>query len=121
MTGDLIKIDGNAIPSIVSYKVGRNKLWKDAERNMSGEVRATLIGVFPKIEIEVGVSSESEVTALIQLLDQAYFEVTYYDPGTGSTHTAAYYAADYSVEVLSKQKGKYKPFSVTLIPVEKRL
>ena len=121
MTGDLIKIDGQTIQAIVSYKVGRNKLWKDAERNMFGEVRATLIGVFPKIEIAVGMTSEADVTLLVQLLDQPYFSVTYYDPGAGTTHTAQYYAADYSVEILSKQKGKYKPFNVTLIPVAKRL
>ena len=44
-SGDLVKINGVRIPAIVNYKVGRNKLWKDADRNMSGDVRATLIGI----------------------------------------------------------------------------
>ena len=47
--GNLVKINGTIIPHIQQYKIGRAKLWKDADRNMAGDVRATLIGIFPKI------------------------------------------------------------------------
>ena len=57
-SGDLVKINGVRIPAIVNYKVGRNKLWKDADRNMSGDVRATLIGIYPKIELNIGVTTQ---------------------------------------------------------------
>lgn len=119
-TGDLLQIDGKAIPHIVSYKIGRAKLWKDSERNMSGDVRATLIGIFPKIQIQVGYTTQEEMSELTQILDEDFFSVTWFDVRTQGTTTANYYASDYDVELDSKSKGRYKPFSVNLVPVSKR-
>ena len=118
--GTLITINDTVIPAIVNYKVGRNKLWKDADRNMSGDVRATLIGIFPKIELNIGVTTQEQMATLTQLLDQDYFEVEYFDVRVQGTTTAKYYAGDYTVEMLSKSRGLYKPFNVSLIPVSKR-
>lgn len=118
--GDLIKISGTKIPKITSYKVGRNKLWKDSDRNMNGDVRATLIGIFPKIELNIGYTTQSEMAAITQLLDQAYFSVEYFDVRVQGTTTAQYYASDYTPEIYSKHKGLYKPFTVSLVPVSKR-
>lgn len=119
-TGTLIKIDGNTIPHIVSYKIGRAKLWKDSERNMSGDVRATLIGIFPKIQLQIGYTTEEEMSELTALLDQDFFEVEWFDVRTKETWKANYYASDYDVELDNKSKGRYKPFSVNLVPVKKR-
>ena len=119
-TGDLVQIDGNTIPHIVSYKIGRAKLWKDSERNMSGDVRATLIGIFPKIQMEVGYTTQEEMSELTQLLDKDFFTVTWFDVRVQETVSAKYYAGDYDVELDSKTRGRYKPFSVSLVPVSKR-
>lgn len=119
-TGDLVQIDGVAIPHIVSYKIGRAKLWKDSERNMSGDVRATLIGIFPKIQLQVGYTTQEEMSELTELLDKDFFTVTWFDVRIQSTISAEYYASDYDVELESKTKGLYKPFSVNLVPVSKR-
>lgn len=119
-SGDLIKINGVSIPAIVNYKVGRNKLWKDAERNMSGDVRATLIGIYPKIELNIGVTTQEQMATLTQILDQDYFMVEYFDVRVQGTTTASYYAGDYAIEILNKSKGLYKPFTVSLVPVSKR-
>lgn len=119
-SGDLVKINGVRIPAIVNYKVGRNKLWKDADRNMSGDVRATLIGIYPKIELNIGVTTQEQMATLTQLLDQDYFTVEYFDVRVQGTTTASYYAGDYATEILSKSKGLYKPFTVSLVPVSKR-
>lgn len=119
-TGDLIQIDGVTIPHIVSYKIGRAKLWKDSERNMAGDVRATLIGIFPKIQLQIGYTTQEEMSALTAILDKAFFDVTWYDVRTDGTSTAQYYASDYDVELDSKTKGRYKPFSVSLVPVSRR-
>lgn len=118
--GDLIKIDGNTIPSIVSFKVSRAKLWKDSERNMSGDVRATLIGIFPKIQLDIGYTTQAEMSALTALLDKDFFTVEWFDVRTEETWSAKYYAGDYDVDIFSKSKGLYKPFSVPLVPVSKR-
>ena len=119
-TGALIKIDGTTIPHIVSYKIGRAKLWKDSERNMSGEVRATLIGIFPKIQLQIGYTTENEMSELTALLDKDFFTVSWFDVRTKEMHEASYYASDYDVELDNKAKGRYKPFSVNLVPVKKR-
>ena len=118
--GNLIKINGTVIPAIVNYKVGRNKLWKDADRNMSGDVRATLIGIFPKIELNIGVTTQEEMATLTQVLDQDYFEVEYFDVRVQGTTTAKYYAGDYTTDLYSKSRGLYNPFTVSLVPVSKR-
>lgn len=118
--GELLKIDGKSVPHLVSYEVDRAKLWKDSERNMSGDVRATLIGIFPKIKIKIGYTTQDEMTALTKMLDKDFFSVTWYDVRTDATTTANYYASDYTVELESKQRGRYAPFSVNLVPVSKR-
>lgn len=118
--GDLIKINGIKIPAITNYKIGRNKLWKDADRNMNGDTRATLIGIFPKIELSIGYTTQQEMSTLCQILDQDYFLVEYFDVRVGTTTTANYYAGDYPNEIFNKTKGLYKPFTVSLIPVSKR-
>lgn len=118
--GDLLQIDGNTIPHIVSYKIGRAKLWKDSERNMSGDVRATLIGIFPKIQLQIGYTTQEEMSELTAILDKDFFTVTWFDVRTQETTSAKYYASDYDVELDSKSKGRYKPFSVNLVPMSKR-
>lgn len=119
-TGDLVKIDGVTIPHIVSYKIGRAKLWKDSDRNMSGDVRATLIGIFPKIQMEIGYTTQKEMSELTQILDKDFFTVTWFDVRIQETVSTKYYASDYDVELDNKSKGRYKPFSVSLVPVSKR-
>lgn len=119
-TDVLVKIDGNTIPHIVSFKVGRSKLWKDSERNMSGDMRATLIGIFPKIQLQIGYTTQEEMSELTALLDKDFFTVEWFDVRTQETYSAQYYAGDYDVELDSKSKGRYKPFSVSLVPLSKR-
>lgn len=119
--GNLLVINGEVISGIQGYKVSYNKLWKEADRNMNGDVRATLIGIFPKIEVSFrDALTEHEVNKIIALLDQPYFSVTYYDPKTKGKITAQYYAGDYSTEVLDRQRGLFKAFNVSLVPVSKR-
>ena len=119
-TGDLVKINGTRIPYIMSYKISRAKLWKNSERNMNGDVRATLIGIFPKIVMQVGYTSQEQMSNLTELLDQDFFNVEWFDVRTQETISTQYYASDYDIEIDSKSKGRYKPFEVSLVPVSKR-
>lgn len=119
-TGDLVKIDGKTVPKVQEYKIGRAKLWKDADRNMNGDVRATLIGIFPKIQMKIGVTNQSEMAELTQLLDKDYFIVKWFDVRTQSVVESKYYASDYDVDLLDKSRGLYSPFNVNLVPVSKR-
>ncbi len=118
--GDLLRISGVSVVGLKTYKITRAKLWADAERNMAGSVRATMIGIFPKLELGFRAGlTEEQVSSICRLLDQAYFSVAYFDPKTKSTTTASYYAGDYSVELMDKARGLYKEFSVNLVPVDK--
>lgn len=120
-SGNLITINGTALPGLKEYKVGYNKLWKDADRNMNGDVRASLIGIFPKIELVFrDALTEDQVNTIIGLLDQPYFSVTYYDPKTKSNKTAQYYASDYTVEILDRSRKLFKTFTASLVPVSRR-
>jgi hypothetical protein len=108
------------IPHLVEYKISRAKLWKDSERNMNGDVRATLIGIFPKIQLQIGYTTEDELSALTAWLDKSFFNILWFDTRTQEMDEARYYASDYNVELDSKSKRRYKPFSVSLVPVSKR-
>lgn len=119
-TGDLVKIGGKVIPHITKYKIGRSKLWKDADRNMAGDVRASLIGIFPKITMSVGILTQDEIAELCELLDKDYFTVEWFDVRVQETVSTDYYASDYDIELLNKKKGLYQPFDVSLVPVSKR-
>ncbi len=116
--GTLLKINGQTIPNLKQYKVTYAKLWSNAERNMQGDVRASMIGVFPKIELEIGgILTQSIVSRLCALLDQPYFSVEFFNPKTNSRVTAQYYASDYSIDLMERERELYKPFTVNLIPV----
>ena len=118
--GDLVQINGTTVPHIVNYKIGRAKLWKNADRNMSGDVRASLVGIFPKITMKVGILTQEEMAELTALLDQDFFTVTWFDVRIQETVSTQYYASDYDVDLLSKSRGLYQPFDVNLVPVSKR-
>ena len=119
-TGALLKINNQTLPSLKEYKVGRNKLWKDADRNMSGEVKATLIGIFPKLELQFTYMNQEQMANVCSILDQAYFNVTWFDVRIQGITTAKYYAGDYTPTLSKKYSGLYEPLSVNLIPVAKR-
>lgn len=119
-TGDLVKVNGTRLPYVMSYKIGRAKLWKNSERNMAGDIRATLVGIFPKIIVQVGYTSQEQMANLTALLDQDFFEVEWFDVRIQETITTRYYASDYEIELDNKYKGRYKPFEVSLVPVSKR-
>ena len=87
---------------------------------MNGDVRATLIGIFPKIIMKVGICTQEQMAELTALLDSDYFTVTWFDVRIQETVSTQYYASDYEIDLLNKSKGLYQPFEVNLVPVSKR-
>ena len=117
---NLLKIGNTNISNISEYEVQYNKLWKDADRNMNGDVRATLIGIFPKLKCKTTVQEQSLVATLGNLLNQPYFSVTFYDPLTNTVKTAQYYASDFSTKLRMRQGALIDEISFNLVPVSKR-
>lgn len=119
-SGTLLTINNTALPGLKEYKLTYAKLWKNAERNMNGDVNATLIGIFPKIELVFrDALDEDQIATICGLLDTPYFSVTFFNPKTKTTSMAQYYSSDYTVELLDRSRGLYKKFSVSLVPVSK--
>lgn len=119
-SGDLIKLNGKSFKSIISYKLGRNKLWSsDTGRNMAGSMKGTLIGNFPKIMLEIEPLDAEEMAELELLLDSASIEVEYYNNKYKCTCTADFYSNDYEEDLLRRSDMQYKSFSVNLIPNER--
>ena len=117
---NLLKIGNTNISNISEYEVQYNKLWKDADRNMNGDVRATLIGIFPKLICKTTVQEQSLVATLGNLLNQPYFTVTFYDPLSNTVKTAQYYASDFSTKLRMRQGALIDEISFNLVPVSKR-
>ena len=119
-SGKLLKINGHTIPGLKEYKVTYAKLWKDAERNMNGDVTASLIGIFPKIELVFrNALTEEDISTITNLLAVPYFSVEFFNPKVKGATSAQYYAGDHTIELLERRRGIFKEFNVSLVPVSK--
>lgn len=119
-SGKLLKLNGKTFDCIISYKLGRNKLWSsDTGRNMAGSMKGSLVGNFPKIMLEIEPLDAEEMSEIEKILDSATIEVEYYNNKYQCTCTADYYANDYEEDLLRMEDMKYKSFTVNLIPNER--
>ena len=116
----LLTIGSFSLAEAVKYEVNYSKLWKDADRNMNGDVSAAFIGIFPSIDAETPPLDKNQVQTLCAALDQPYFMATFWDPASGSQKTRTYYASDYKITLLSRTKGIYGSVSFSIVPVSKR-
>lgn len=116
----LIVIGSFTVTEAVKYEVNYSKLWKDADRNMNGDISSTFIGVFPNIDATTKPLKQSEVQTLCTALDQPYFSATYWDPSSGTQKTAQYYASDYKITLTSRMNGTYGTVDFSIVPVSKR-
>jgi hypothetical protein len=116
----LIVIGGLSLTEVVKYDVNYSKLWKDADRNMNGDVSATFIGVFPNIDCTTMPLQPAQVQTLCTALDQSYFSATFWDPSSGTQKTAQYYASDYKISLLNRNSGYYAGVDFSIVPVSKR-
>lgn len=115
----LLKVDGSALPKLKDYTASRPKLYKDGGRNMSGEMKNQFLGVFLKIKAEFAVTTEAEMSTLIDIFDRASFDVQWYDEDTNALVTTTVYSSDFDPVVLDKDRGLYKGFKISLISTKK--
>jgi hypothetical protein len=117
--GTLLSIDGTTVPKLKEYSVSREKLFAEAERNLEGSLKATFIGIFPKLELKFAPTTQAEMSTIISLLDPESIEVTWWDEATDTTKTGDFYAGSYPIPLLLKDRGIYNEFSVNLISYSK--
>lgn len=117
---NLLKINSTVISKLAEWEVERNKLWTDAGRNMAGDLKATFIGLFPKIVVNFGYLTGAELATVATLLDATSFTAEYWDVKTQTMKSGTYYASDYSTPIFDKNRELYKPFKVSLVPFKKQ-
>lgn len=120
ISGELLKINNQSVPSCRSYAVQYEKVWATKNRNMNGDFRGTLLGEDIIITAEFGGELlKNDVQGLLSKLTSGTFSLTFYDPKSDSTKTALYYLDNYEASVLSKHKGQYHPINIQFLPVSR--
>jgi hypothetical protein len=119
VTNPIITINGVSLTTgqLSNYKLTYNKLWKNADRNMNGDISATLIGVYPNISMTTSILDFAFAESLSSAVNDDYFSVTFWDTQTGSHKTAQYYAADHEITLLNE--CKYGQVTIELVAVSK--
>ena len=116
---NLLEINNVPVPKLKGYKVQRNKLWANADRNMAGELRATFVGIFPKIVVEFAPLTQTQMKSVISMLDTPSFTLRWYDEYNGAMQSGTFYAGDYEYSLYNTTSNLYEGFNVSLIPFEK--
>ena len=117
--GILLKINGTTPAKLKGYTVSREKLWTNANRNLQGQLKATLIGVFPKLLLSFAPTTPAEMSTIIGLLEPAQLTVQWWDENTDSVKTGYFYAGSYDIPLYSKTLELYDSFDVNLISYNK--
>ena len=118
---DSIIIDGVSMGQyIVEAKYSYNKLWaSDSGRNLAGKMTGTLIGVFPKINLQFRPLTREEINIIAPILDKPNQELQYYDPSKNSNVNLITYTGDWELTNLNINKNE--GFNCSFISVAKRV
>lgn len=125
MNGYLVKLNTTDVTGFLKapsgYEVHRAKLWTDAGRNMSGNLRSTFLGIFPKITLDVRAGlSNDELQPLINILDNTQITVEWWDVVTQGYKSGTFYAGDFTYSMHRKNGQEfYDTFKVSLISFNK--
>lgn len=90
-------------PKKDGYKVEKNKVWSsNSGRTANGTMVGDLIGIKYKLELQWSLVKQSDVEKIDNAVSgTAFFDVTFYDPTTGTNKTKTFYAGDPSYPVYS--------------------
>lgn len=77
------------------------------------------MGYFDTLTIEVGKTTQAEMTRIRQQMDIPIIEVTFTDSVTGQEKTEEFYGTAIAAKT-NNTKGIYEPFSFNLKAVERR-
>lgn len=122
MGKQVLFIDDWRVPKLINYDVAYNKLWgSDTGRDMAGENKGTLVGIFPKLQVEIGSLNKDEMKQFLQKANKAELTISWYDVEIDGIRSAqSYYINDYTISLKNTKTMKYKAFSFNLIPNKKR-
>lgn len=102
---------------IAAWQVHYAKLWGDSHRNMSGDIVANYIGIFPNVNVTITVTDLDRARELIRAVNTSYFNASFYDHHTNSMKSARFYAADVTMDAVGI--CRIGEFQIQLVPVSK--
>lgn len=116
-----LEINGKTYKAILKpMKVARNKLWgKDTGRSISGKMKGTLIGIYPKIQASIDFTTEDDLKGLCDELDKAEIAIKYYSAKHKAMVFLGTYSADYETILISTNPVDYDPTEITFISLDK--
>lgn len=126
---DQIKAEGQNIPKLTKgCSLTSEPLWGDdaGRENMAGTYSGTFVGYFPKIKLVFGSTTISEMNTIKELLEKPIVNLTYpldrnyKGINAGKAYTEKFYGTAITAE-FDNYKGKYKPFTVEFVAVERRV
>ena len=120
IAGNLLTLNLVAVPELTEYTISQNKVYRDNNINMSGQVRATLLGITPVINISLRHMNRGRANEISAILDTNFFDVTYFDPSLNANRTAQYFTDGYSFALEDKDRGLMKAIQITLNPIAMR-
>lgn len=93
----------------------------DTGRNTnSGKFTGTFVGWFDTLQLEIGKTTQAEMTAIKNVIEIPIIEnVTFVDSKTGNNKTEDFYGTAIKAK-RKKKNGLYEPFSISLKAVSKR-
>lgn len=105
------------VNEVAQWQVHYAKLWSDSSRNMSGDIVANYIGIFPNVNVTITVTDLARAKQLLNAVNTSYFNATFFDHHTNSMKTARFYAADTTLDAVTIcQLGE---FQIQLVPISK--
>ena len=87
---------------------------------MAGENKGTLVGIFPKIFLSIGSTTEEECRQLATLFNKVNLSVSWWDVEKGFTENVSYYCNDFEPELKNGRRKEFKSFQINLIPNQRR-
>lgn len=109
---------------LVEAKFGFNKLWaSDSGRNLAGVMSGTLLGIFPKLTLQFGRLTKSQMEIIAPILDAPNQSIKYYDPNKKTTVTMTTYTGDWenTNKRIISGNATNEGFSCSFIAVRKRV
>lgn len=108
---------------LVEAKYSFNKLWSnDSGRNLAGTMSGSLIGIFPKLVLQFGKLTKTQLETIIPILDAPNQTIKYYDPNKNDVVTMTTYTGDYEItnKSIISDNMPNEGFSCSFIAVRKR-
>lgn len=93
-------MNGVSITAPSVFKVDINDLDGESGRNARGQLIRDRVAVKRKLECEWGPLQSSEISVILQAVQNEFFQVRYPDPMTGNNQTKTFYVGDRSAPAL---------------------